>query len=103
MGTRQIIFFTLAVVVALSVGVAVGARAAGGTRVVTDEAAGVVRVMVKGKEMLRVDEEGVHILNGGWFPARISGDAWVGNNASEPPSGSANQKGAGAKGGRVGR
>jgi len=51
----------LAVAAAGAVGFAAGASASSATQIVTDEAAGIVRVMVRGQEMVRIDDSGMHV------------------------------------------
>ena len=58
---RGFFCWSIGIAVAFALGAGIGAHAGPSTQVVADEAAGVVRVMVKGKEVAHFDEQGFHV------------------------------------------
>ncbi len=68
MRNRFLIFLSIVLFIAFLGGLAVAAKPRtppeGKTEIIADEADGVVRVMIRGKEAARFDEHGLHVTGG---------------------------------------
>jgi hypothetical protein len=69
---RSHFIWIFSILLAFALGSVTGAGASSSTQIVADETAGVIRVMVKGKEVATFDHAGLHVAGDVAFDGKLA-------------------------------